>query len=254
MTEEVSIDLEPQEGIEQEKPIVDEDTSLDQEAKEQNYKTLDEWVKEGKDPDKWKPKEAYVAYGKLQKSFEEFRNKTEQRLEDQRRFMEMQKQAAIDELMAKRDQAVQYADVEAFKSAQAQIDNFNQPKPVSGKSPEILDWEARNPWASNPSDPRVIDANGFYLAYKASNPNASDREALQYVDARLNVLHPKENPNRNIPTQSENGVRSTAKPSNKLGWSDLSNQELKSWRDYGEQMFKGDKKRFLKAVADSRSK
>jgi hypothetical protein len=47
-----------------------------------------------------------------------------------------------------------------------------------------------------------------------------------------------------------------SKPSGKvpgdLTWADLSKPELSEWNSFGDMMFKGDKKAFLKAVKNTR--
>jgi hypothetical protein len=166
----------------------------------------------------------------------------------------MRRQTEIAELKAQQKVAVRSGDEEVFDAIQARIDHFEKAQNVPAKDPVVAEWESRNPWIMNPKDPKTIEANAFYISAKENNPNMTERDALAYVDERLNRLYPQKNALRDIPSRSETGAqRVTGAAKGVVSWNDLTDSELRDWKNFGETMFT-DKKTFLKAVSDARKK
>lgn len=224
---------------------------IEEEALAEGWKPKEEF--DG-DPDKWVSAREYVRYGKLQKTMNTMKADFDSRLREVNQYHEMQKQAAISELKAQQKLAVRGGDEEAFDAIQQRIDQFEQSQSKVSKDPVVAAWEERNPWIMNQEDPRTVDANALYVSIKARKPNISESEALAYVDERLAKLHTPTNPRRDVPPRTETGgQRSTGKSNGKLHWGDLSESDLRDWKNFGETMFKT-KDAFLKAVSDARKK
>jgi len=230
-------------------------SAIEKEAMEEGWSPLDKF--EG-DPDKWVSAREFVRYGKLQKTMNRMKDEFDSRLRDVNKYHEMQKAQAVAELKAQQKQAVRSGDEETYDVIQKRIEQFESAAPSTSKDPVVAAWEEKNAWVNDPNDPRTLEANAFYAGYKQRNPSATEGDALAYVDERLAKLYPdtKKNALRDTPTRSESGGQRPTTNSNKraLDWGDLHPDELKAWKDYGSDMFKGDKKAFLKIAADARKK
>lgn len=236
----------------------DEVSPLEQEAREQGWKSKEEYEAEGKDVEKWTEAKEFVRYGKLQKSTNDriakIERDNEYNIRQLNSFHEAQRNQAIAELEAVQKKAVKYADEEAYESASnqiKQIQNNNQQQPQV--DPLIQDWEARNPWIRDNNDPKKQDADTIYLGYLAKNPNATAAEVLDHVDKKLAKLYPSGNPMRDVPTNTEQGRRASKPTGMGLSMNDLTADEAKAWKDYGQMMFKTEKE-FLKVVSNGRKK
>jgi hypothetical protein len=224
---------------------------IEKEAAEDGWKPKEEF--EG-DPEKWTSAREFVRYGKLMKTMNNMKNDFDVRIRDVNAYHEMQKAAEINELKSQQRRAVRSGDEEAFDIIQQRIDGFERSKQVSSKDPAVADWESRNPWINNHEDPKTIEANAFYIGVKKSNPTISEKDALAYVDERLGKLYQQTNPLRSVQTRAETGgQRVTNATKGAVSWGDLTQSELKDWKNFGETMFK-DQKTFLKAVSDARKK
>jgi len=235
---------------------IPEVSPLEIEAREQGWKSKEEYEEEGRDVEKWTDAKEFVRYGKLQKSTNEriakIERDNEYNIRQLNNFHEVQRNRAIEELEARQKQAVKYADEEAYDHASnqlKQLQNTQQPQ----VDPLIQDWENRNPWIRDNNDPKKQDADTIYLGYMAKNPNATASEVLDHVDKKLAKLYPSGNPMRDIPTQTETGRKASKPTGMGLTMNDLTPDEHKAWKDYGQMMFKTEKE-FLKVVTNGRKK
>lgn len=231
-------------------------TALEQEAMEDGWTDKETWEKAGKDPERWKPAFAFIEHGKLMKALNSKTKEIDERIDNLRKYNEVQMEATLAELRSQQRTALQYADVETFDNLQAKIDNFNKalqaPQPNTPQIPvEISAWEARNKWVFE-NTPKAAEAKALFAAHRQVHPDASPADTLKYVDGRIKDLYPEENPRRNVPTMTEQGKQPATSPKKGIGWNDLTPQEVKDWDKFGATIFGGDKKAFLKTVIDAR--
>jgi hypothetical protein len=222
------------------------------EAREMGYKSKEDFIKEGRDPEAWVSPKEYVRWKKHENKTHEQINKIRYEAEESKRNLKMLHdqilKQKIDELTQIRDQKIDYADREGYNAVQKQIDNLQQP-PQLQKDPLITSWEEKNPWIFDKTNPKTQDALVIFRGYAAANETATTAQALAYVEDKLNSLYPNVNERRDRPTTTEKAVPVTSSKKT-LSWDDLTNEELKWNRDFGH-MFK-DKKAFLIAVAEER--
>ena len=218
------------------------------EGKEGNWKTAKEYVKDG---------EFISKITELNRKIDAQKNEFDERLENTNKLNEARRKAEIEELKARRREAVNNADEEEYDKAQAKIDKLEEVADVTPstprKDPAIIEWENKNAWINDPSDERTAIAQGIWNNYSSQNPNATAAEALAHVDSRINKLYPASNPRREQPDANETPTRKPRQKGRELSMSDLTQDEQAEWDKYGSMMFK-DQKAFLKAVTDTRKK
>jgi hypothetical protein len=236
--------------------------ALEQEARSRGHTTKDEWVSSGRDPELWKSAREYVEYGKIKEALEQKSQDFDRRIESLNKLHQTQLEKQRQELLSKQRDSVLEADTETYDKIQQQLDDIDKTRPAQPqpqqpkKDTAILEWEQRNPWSQNASDPRLHIANGLFQGYMASNPHANVSAALQYVDSQMAASAPaqqRQNPRRSAPNQHERGTPSQ-RSGGKITFSDLSPEERDMWNRAGQDIWGGDKKLFLQSVADSRRK
>ena len=235
---------------------------LELEAQGMGHTSKEEWAAAGKDPDRWKTAHEYVSFGHIKQQMDKNQAEFDQRIEGLNKLHKADLDARIEALEAEKRQAVEEGMVDDYDLAQKKIDNLNKPveKVESGKDPEIAAWEAQNPWIDDLT--QVVDVNGvdipkaniantLFSKFKGANPNASNRQVLDYIDREMiKVNGPPPNPRRSQVTTHERSTPSPKGPK-KLSWSDLTQDEVNSWNQFGRDMFEN-KAEFLQSVKDSR--
>ena len=251
----------------QEESSEPEYTALEQEAMKDGWTRRDDWEKAGKDPERHKSAHEFVEYGKLKsamnetkRSLDETKADFDKRIESLNKLHKADIELKIKSLKAQQRTAISEADTEAYDSAQQQIDEIqavDAPKkePVqAGKDPLITEWENKNKWIDDPADPKAQIANGLWNGYAQSNPNATTKQKLDYVDQQLEamgIIKPPSNPRRDSPNETERGA-TIAKSGSKISMSTLTAEEKDTWRMHGNDIWGGDEKLFLQSVKDSR--
>ncbi len=256
------IEVEHEEETQDDPKPTSTPSKWDEEARSMGHTSLEEWVANGKDADDWVSPKEYVRWGKQKEEIRKLKEDHQRDKEEQRQWLEYQKQQAIDEIKKRRDEAVRYADEDAFKTAQGQLDQLQvrpqgQPVPV-GPHPAIAKWEAENKWITDKSSPKAKFADGLYHQFVATNPNATPEQLINYIDNEVNKVFPKTNPLRDTPTQTERNFNTqtpSKQPKQKLSFKDLSSVERNQWDGYGKNLF-GEtdqgKAKFLAAVLKDR--
>jgi hypothetical protein len=216
-------------------------------------------------PQNWKTAGEYNLYGEMQSQVRDAKaesRRTQQEMDTRiaslNKLHAAQQEAAINDLRAEQRLAVEEADTAKYDRLQTQIDNtVVEPivDNVPGKAAEVLEWEAKNAWCTDPNDERTIQANTFYQI-ASSKPNATYESALKYVDDQLAKLYPGQaptNPRRETATMTEQSrqPRQRQRSNKELSMNDLTTQEAREYELFGKSMFK-DEKQFLKSVQDAR--
>jgi len=219
------------------------------------------------DEDSWKTAREYVQYGEIislvkqnKKELDNQKRDFDDRLENTNKLNEARRKSEIADLKTKQREAVDLADTDAYDSTQKKIDELESQTVTTqpaqqGKDPDIVDWEAKNPWINDVNDERTVVAQSMFNNYTAQNKGASAAQALAHIDSKLSKLYPTENTNarRDQPNTTESVARKPQRRSKELSMSDLTNEESKEWQMFGRTMFKTEKA-FLKAVKDARVK
>jgi hypothetical protein len=260
------------------KPEVNEEEAK---ASQRGWTSKAEWVAQGKDPDEWVSAKHFNEKGTLiskAREFEVLQKTFKKDVDDVKKYVQAQAQLQIQELQrqnselleAKRN-AVQYGDWEGVQKAEQALTNnainqlnlqqqIQQPQQQGPSEDELAveaQFERENPWigVKDPASPeygKAVFAQNLY-AQLLNTPNLTVNQRLEYLQNEIAQKFPKPpatNPNRDKPAVTD--TKPSGKVAGELTWGDLSKQELSEWSAFGDMMFKGDKKAFLKAVKNSR--
>jgi hypothetical protein len=173
------------------------------------------------------------------------------RLKNMQLFQQKQLELQRQELLSKRDDAIDTADKDTVKRLDKELkeldqyEELNKDEPVVVKPPEVQRWEEENPWCNDPSDPKLPLAQRTYKA--AIGSGMTPEEALEVVDIAIakKFIVKKRSPGQIAETSRQSAGR---EDSSKPTLATLTAEEKKIW-DSG--IF-DDQKDFLKAVADTR--
>jgi len=267
INQEESIDLAALANApDQEAEVVEEELQLngtEQKAYDQGWRPKDDF--EGPE-DNWKSAKEYVRDGEFLATIKELHQKVDsqkvdfdQRLENSNKLHEARKAREISDLKTQQRDAVRTSDTELYDDAQKQIEKLEE-APVEVKrsqtvDPVISEWESKNAWINDSTDERTPVAQGIWNQYIAKNPTASNAQAIDHVDSRMNALYPtnNSNPRRNQQNTNETPAKRGKKASKTLTMGDLTQDEKSEWAMFGQTMFK-DESAFLSAVKDARVK
>jgi len=238
----------PEEDSEQE-----QEEEIESEAEKpapRGYMTKDAWIASGKDPEKWVSPELFEERGERIKMKAHY----DSLLKNQSLLHQIQLKNQREELLAKRDDAIDIADKDAVKRYDKQIKELDAMDELaktaevpaqSGKPPEIAEWEAENPWCYTQDDARTKLANRIFS--EAVSQGKTTATALRMVDREIAA---KFSTKSNAPRQIAEGARSTGgqRSAESVTMKTLSRDEQAAW-DSG--LF-DDEKAFLKVVSIER--
>jgi len=254
--------------------VTEEKQEEKQEEKPSRYLTKEQWEASGKNPDEWVSEDVF--------NERTLRIKNEQRLKRQLADKERQiadkdrdfdnrlrnvnllAQAQLsrqrEELLARRDDAIDVANKAEVKRLDKQISDLDKEaelvadKPAApNKPPEVVEWEEENEWINDISDPRTpIAQKAFQEAVSSGKTIAY---ALRMADKAITAAK-QEMPEitKKKPAQMVDSPKAAVGVSNDtatLSWNQLKREEI----DVYEELFEHagmSKKDYLKAVADQR--
>jgi len=221
----------------------------------------------------------YVRYGKLREDSKNAKEELDrqngeinQRLENFQRLADARADQQIKDAQSQLQKARDDYDMDAYDAANqnlqaAQNEKYNlntqpqaQPQqPV--KAPETLAWEARNKWVHDITDPRTKQANDAYLEFKSTYKQATEEQALQYVDNKMGLNNPQQqspqvNPRREVAPMNDTRREPRAeKRTGNLSMADLTPSEKMEWETQKHDIWltlKDGESKFLRAIKDSR--
>jgi len=260
---------EGQETDQIDQPTEQLDQSTPEEDKPKGHISKAEWVEQGNNADDWRSPEVFKERGKWIGRVKELENQrvidrqdTDSQIRNLNSLHQIQLAQTISDLEARRDNAIEEADTEGANNIQGQIDlardakrvaDIPAPVPqVAPKSPEVMEWEARNPWVNNPNDPKTPYAQQQFGLYQAQGMDQVN--ALAAVEADVNRAFPNINPARNSAATGETPGgpgRKRSSPGSSITMKDLTHEETAIWKQVGPDSF-GSEAEFLKAVVNSR--
>lgn len=224
---------------------------------ESGHLNKEQWEAAGNDPDRWVGEDVYKDRGhntkkidKLKTQVSDMQAEMNQRLEQQRVFMEVQHNQKIEELESQRAIAVSEADTDQFNKVQKQIESINKqtvyapPAPVT---PEVIQkWNEDNPWVKGNSA-KAQYARNQYVGY--GNSGYTEAQALEAMQGDLAREFPDINPNVRGAAAVEGGSSPGKKITKKVySIKNVTNDEMKM-REFFVGMSDAD---FARTVIDSR--
>jgi hypothetical protein len=224
----------------------------------------DDWIASGKDPDEWRSPREFKERGELiesnkvlRKSIERLKEDTDSQIKNLNTLHQIKLQNELEDLISKRDQAIEVADLKETKRLDVKIAaNQEQSElvkekaeatPQPQKAQEVMEFMEENPWAKDVADPRTIYANKI-INHAMEVNNKTLAGALRLAEKA--VLEKFSDPQKKSAPMVESS-RTAGKASQSTGtltWSQLTPAEEKCWVP---GMWK-DESEFLKAVANDR--
>lgn len=229
------------------------DDKHDEKSPPRGYMSKEAWIESGKDPEKWVSPEVFAERGERIKMKIEMQRDFDNRLKNMQVLHQAQLRVQREELVAKRDEAIESADKAAVKGYDKQLKELdkmeelvmdNSEQATAKKSPEIIEWEAENPWINDPSDVRTSLAQSIFI--KAIEEGKTHAGALRAVDREIAAKFIDKS--RKPAQIAESSRPSSGGDKGRISMSNLTPEEKKIW-DTG--MFSSQEK-FLKAVEDER--
>lgn len=236
------------------------DVKVNDEAKHSaspKHISRDDWIASGKDPDEWRSPREFRERGELieqKKALEkELERKFDNQIKNLNTLHEIRLQNEREELLKRRDDAIDIADKAEVKRLDKQIaDNTTQAElvqPVQVQpqvDPAIVEYMEENPWAKNALDPRTIYAQSII------NEKIGEGKTLAFAlrAADKGVAEKFSDPQkRSGPmVEASRTAGGTKQSTGTLAWSQLTPTEEKC---YIPSMWKNEAE-FLKAVANDR--
>ena len=221
-------------------------------AAKSGWKDFDDYVAEGGDPAKWKTADAFNTYGELIGTVKKKEVEFQQRLQGVQQLAEARLAAQREELLAKRDAAIELGDVKEVHKIEKQMSAIPQPMPQMHPEIHILnEWNAKNAWV-NEKTAKGAFARELWADFQRSNTPVS--QALAAIDEAVarEFPAPKAPPPARIP-ESEKGRGSAGfgkSQAKAVTMETLTAQERSIWEKTGH--FWKDQKAFLQSVTDSR--
>ena len=229
----------------------------------------DDWVKQGRDPEKWVPPEVFKEttrrINETSKLKQENQRLRAEREEDNRRltnvaFLQQQQITRLRaDLESRRDDAIDVGDRTAVKAFDRQLRDLDTEEslikePIQQQSnipPEVQEWNEENAWLTA-DHPLKSVANDVFI--KAMNDGKTIAGALRLVDKEL-AKHKDEPVQKKVASRSmvDSPSRGAVSRSDSAGlrMSDCTREE----RDMFNEFYKPSgisEKEFLKSVSESR--
>lgn len=267
MSDEEQLDTDVAESAEPAQP----DANVAEKAEPSTHKghlSQDEWEAAGHDPNEWRSPEVFEEHGKYIKEIQALkreastaRQETDVQIRNLNQLHKVQLDNTIANLETQRNSAIEDADTAQANQIQDRIDTARQAQlytqqtqqqpAQTSKDPAVMEWETKNPWIMNPSDPKTPYAAQQFVSYQ--NQGYSIDQALGLVQNDVAREFPTVNHARNTTSTGEapngpGGNRSSK--SSKVEWKDLSKQEQTIYDSMPEAW--GTQADYLKAVSNDR--
>jgi hypothetical protein len=246
------------------------DTPQDQPQEKETpsgYMSKEAWTEAGKDPDEWVSEDVFKERTlrikneqRLKRQLAETKEDFDNRLKNLNMLSQAQLERQKQELLSRRDDAIDVADKATVKRIDKEIEAIDKQsdlvadkKDIPPKPPEIAEWEEENPWIFDENDPRVKIAND--AAAEAISQNKTLAAALRAADKAVAEFEQSKNVEyKKKPAVSmADSSKSTQSSSDNvtLSWSQLSSEEKSIYDEFFAHT-KVTQKDYLKTVADQR--
>lgn len=211
-------------------------------------------------PEDWRSAEVFNERGvwiEKHKAQEKRQNDMEQRfntrMDNANKLRDTQMKTQKDELVRKRDEAIDLADRETANSYQASIDELSvQPEAEApaDNSQQLLDnWSGKNAWFYE-GGPKAAYAQAQFNSYTGRGMDT--QSAIDSMERDMSREFPAVNSKREAAPATEGGSKPGAKRSSaKLGMGDLTSDEKKYYRAMPNAW--ANDAEFLQAVQDTRA-
>jgi len=233
------------------------------------YMSKEDWVASGKDAAEWVTEDVFKERtlrikneSRLKRELAETRKEFDSRLKDSNLLWQGQLARQRQELMDKRDNAVEVANLAEVKKLDKQINDLDKEADLvkdapqqAERPPEVVEWEEENDWVNDVNDPRTAVAQqafgkahqeGKTLAYclraadKAVAAMKSDGKQSEQAEQRKKPPVSMADSSKSVSHSGESA---------NLSWSQLTSDDKAI---YDELFSHKTQKEYLKIVADAR--
>lgn len=228
------------------------ESGLEERAKANGWKSLEQHVKDGGSAEDWRSAEAFLLYGEMQDTIKGFKSGYENKAANTAKMLNALHEQRMQELEDKFDNAVESGDADAIKKARKDISDHEKSAPVDEpvqQNDSVLDaWNRKNAgWINDGDNPKAVYAHAQWNQIMRKH-GGNTEAGLAELDAKLVEKFPAQN--RGSVPGSESGKNSGFKgKSRALTWSDLNEDERKVFET---GVFGSDKDKFLKKAKDAR--
>ena len=231
----------------------------EEKARADGWKSEEEWGDSKDKPAEFVSAEIFNERGKWiekqkaqQKRVDDLEKSFNSRLDNQREFMKQQAEAQKNELIRKRDEAIDDADRKTANKYQDDIDSLKKvddEPAVSNNQQDVLDnWNKTNTWILQ-NNPKAAYGKQQFGAYQQQGMTAT--QAIAAMEADVSREFPDVNPLRHNAPLQEGGTPPGGKPKpRKLTMGDLTSDEKKYYNSM-PGAWKNDAE-FLQTVQDVR--
>lgn len=210
-------------------------------------------------PGEWRSAEVFNERGvwikkhkAQEKRINEIESQFNTRLDNSNKLHKAAMDVQRDDLIQKRDAAIDLADKESALKHQESIDNLNIPEeaPVANPAQNTLDeWNRGNAWIFQ-QGPKSAYAIAQVNQYLGAGQDVNS--AIANMEADISREFPDINPNRENHPIPEGGSKPGGKrQSGKLSWGELTSDEIKYYNAMSDAW--GSKADYLQAVQDTRN-
>jgi hypothetical protein len=256
---------------------VDEQAELEQvdeakqeEPKPSGYMTIEAWEASGKDPKEWVSEDVFKERtqriketSRLKRELADREKDFDNRLKNVNLLAQAQLARQREELISRRDDAIDIADKATVKRLDKQIDDLDKeaelvedkPAVQQVKPKEVVEWEEENTWIEDVTDPRTPIAQKAYI--EAIQAGKTIAGALRAADKAITAIkqESKHDEIRKKPAVSMSDSPRSASVSRNdspsITWSQLSGEEKTMFHEFFERSGMTQKD-YLKTVADQR--
>lgn len=220
--------------------IAAEPNPVEEQAREQGWVSQDEWVKDGRSEDDWRPAKEFVERGEIFKSLHQVKRELKQTkaahdaLSQHHRFVyERAYQEAYNKLRQERRQALKDEDLKAVAETEEKIENLQSEHAArtqnlnaqqaaaaqataAGIHPELQAFADRNPWYNTDTDMREF-AEAVGLIYIQKNPNSPPADVLKHIESKVRKQYSEKFGQRKAAPNAVAGVDRTSQRISKGG-------------------------------------
>lgn len=252
---------------EQKQEAANQDVTHEDKPTLSGYMSKEDWEASGKDPKDWVSEDVFKERtlrikneSRLKRELAETRKEFDSRLKDSNLLWQGQLARQRAELMEKRDNAVEVANLAEVKKLDKQINDLDKeadlvkenPQQVE-RPPEVVEWEEENDWVNDVNDPRTAVAQqAFGKAHQEGKTLAYCLRAADKAVAAMKSEEKQTTTSKKPPVSMADSSRSSTSAANdsaNLTWSQLSSDDKAI---YDELFSHKTQKEYLKIVADAR--
>ena len=214
-----------------EQPVVN---PVEDQAREQGWVSKEEWVKDGRDANEWRPAKEFVERGELFKSIHQIKRELKQTkaahdalTQHHKYVFEKAYTKALNDLKLEKRQAMRNEDMAKVVEVEEKIEALTEEKEQEAQrfqqqqvqaaaannvQPAFQEWVSRNQWYTTDSEMREF-AEAVGHIYMQKTPGFTPEDVLKHVEAKVRKQYSEKFGQRKAAPNAVAGVDRTGKRS-----------------------------------------